>query len=40
MSDNTLRPIWTPDDFKQTVRDAAQHIGIVGAPAESEDATT
>ena len=37
MSDPTLRPIWTPDDdARQTAIDAAQHVGIAGAPDEPE----
>lgn len=31
MSDNTLRPIWTPADYEETLADAAKHRAIPGA---------
>ena len=35
MSENTLRPIWTPDDYQQTVRDAAAHHNQPAITAET-----
>ena len=34
MSDNNLRPIWTPADYEETLADAAKHRAIPGAYAE------
>ncbi|QFG06038.1 hypothetical protein KDW75_gp36 [Mycobacterium phage Mercurio] len=31
MSDNTIRPIWTPADYEETVADATKHRAIPGA---------
>lgn len=36
MPENTLRPIWTPDDFAQTVRDARRHRGEPAVPCQCE----
>lgn len=36
MSEPTLRPIWTPDDARQTVRDAEQHQAFRGDPVEPD----
>ncbi len=37
MSDQPLRPIWEPDDFADTVRDAAQHRAYSSVPADLLD---
>lgn len=34
MSDNNLRPIWTPADYEETLAEAAKHRAIPGAYAE------
>lgn len=37
MSDNTLRPIWTPEDARQTARDAAKHRAEPRVLADPDD---
>lgn len=38
MSENRVRPIWTPADYAQTVADAAKHRTEAAAPAEVDEA--